>query len=166
MEIKINRLGNTIEGHVLDVRKEPFLRALKDLDSRLYIKWNPEKNAGNGCWEIRIKPTKKVPVYKTTLNGVKYFELEYVEDNLIHHILDVPCLNYRVITRLREMDAYAQKDWLENMDYQAEKALIEKENKADAERRYLVKENKKYFRELQELVQSGYNPFSFFNGSK
>jgi len=73
--------GKLIRGHVLDVAVGPFTQALHELDKQLYVKWNPFKLRGFGCWEIRRKPNRKVAVFKGTFEGADYYNLEYVENN-------------------------------------------------------------------------------------
>lgn len=162
--IQVSNLGRTVEGHVLDCNKKELIRLLKNYDSKLYLKWNPNKNKGYGMWEIRRTPNEKTAVYECDYRGAKIFSLKAVENDLINHVLDVPYLNYRVMNRIKEMDAWVNKRLIEDMDYQAEKNLIASELKAEADRKYMIKHNKKYFGQLKQLVQDGYNPAYFFNG--
>lgn len=156
--------GNIIQGSVLDIDKRYFERKLKEYEPRLYLKWNPKKNRGFGVWEIRIRPTKKTAIYQCDYQGSKIFTLEYVESDYTHHILDVPVLNMRVFTRLREMDHWENKTLADDLDYLSEKALIKAELEEDENRRRYIRENKKYFREMYEATRSGINPFSLFFG--
>lgn len=162
MNIEVTNQGRVIKGSVFDVNPKYLERALKDYDKQLYLKWNPNKREGLGMWELRRTPNEKTAVFKTDYKGVNFYELDFVENDLVHHVLDLPYLNYKVLTRLREMDAWENKNHISHRDYLAEKKLIQDELKYEAEIKYLVKENKKYFQDLQEYVRSGYNPAWFF----
>jgi hypothetical protein len=65
-------LGKLIEGHVLDVNKRGFERVLRDLDDRLYVRWNPRKIKGHGCWEIRRAPGVYTAIHQATYQGTDY----------------------------------------------------------------------------------------------
>lgn len=164
--VVVKNLGKLVEGHVLDVNRKQFELELKRIESRLYLKWNPEKQRGYGCWEIRIKPTKLTPVYQCSYRGSKIFTLEPIENSLVHHILDVPFLNYQVLNKLREMDTQGNTSWVDNMDYEAEREDIKYRAKVTSIHRDMIRSNRKYFKQLQEAMLSGYNPFSLFNGVK
>lgn len=159
----VRNLGRVVEGHVLDVNKKQFEKELKRIEERLYLKWNPVKNKGFGCWEIRIKPTKLTPVYQGSFKGSRVFTLESVENQQIHHILDVGILNYRILSRLREMDTQGKMLWIDNMDYEAEREESRYQAKVDQVRKDMIRDNRKYFKDLQEYVKSGYNPAWFFS---
>lgn len=162
--MQINNVGNTVEGHVLDINKTYFKQKLRQFDPRLYLKWNPKKRQGHGMWELRIKPLKKTAVYVGSMEGYSFIKLEDVENDLTHHILDLPTLDMRVFTRLREMDAWTNKTMLEDADYLAEQMLIKQELEIDDMRRRMIKENKRYFSDMYEAVRSGVNPASLFFG--
>jgi hypothetical protein len=166
MEAIVSNIGSIIEGHVLDVNKKHLESALKNYDNQLYLKWNPKKKNGFGMWEVRRRPNAKTAVYKTDLGKSKIFELEYVEIDFVHHVLDVDYLNYNVLTRIKEMDAWNSPDLIKDQDYAAEKKIIAEENSVSDELRYLIKQNRKYFGELQEAVRSGYNPAWFFGNRR
>lgn len=153
--------GNTVTGHVLDVRKEPLLKIMQDYDPQLYLKWNPDKKQGYGMWEIRRRPNQKTQVYKTTWGDTHIFELQYVESDLTHHILDVEYLNYHIMTRLKEMDTWQDKYYLDTFEYEGDRALAAAKAKERQERKYLIKEEKKYLTELREMFRSGINPLQF-----
>lgn len=161
-----NPIGNIIVGSVLDVNKKHLERALKDYDSQLYVQWNPRKRNGLGIWEIRRRPTKKTAVFKTVWEGNKIYQLEYVEQDLVHHIMDVEYLNYNVLTRLKEMDSWNSKDWIGDMDYEAERAYERETEKNRAERKYMIKDNLKQLKALREEFLSGNNPLRHFKDWK
>lgn len=156
--------GRVVQGSVLDINKEYFCEKLKQYDKRLYLKWNPNKRGGRGIWEIRITPTKKTRIEHGEFQGAQLGTLEYVESDLIHHVLDVPILGMHVFNKLREMDAWENKNLIAEGDYEAERRLIKQELQQDEDRLHMIRENKKYFRELHAAAKSGINPASLFFG--
>lgn len=149
------RLGRLVQGSVLDCNKKHFEKALKDYDRQLYIKWNSEKNNGLGLWEIRRKPNTKTAVPKWEYGDSIIFELQYVENDLVNHVLDVPALNYAALSRIREMDCWNTKNWVDQFE-NAESTMRDKayaENRANL--RYAVKQNKRAFSDFRELLRSG-----------
>ena len=161
----MNRTGHVIKGNTLDCNKKHLERALRDYDRQLYLKWNPDKNDGNGMWELRRRPNEKTAVPKWELNGQIAFELEYVEQDTVNHVLDLPVLNYAILTRLREMDAWAVKDWVKKFD-EASVAARDKafaENKADL--KYAISQYKRAFSDLRDEIKSGRNPADFLAGN-
>jgi hypothetical protein len=159
------KLGNVVRGHVLDVNPKGFLKALKHYDPKLYIRWNPHKNKGYGLWEVRREPNHKTAVPFTEWGDSIIFKLEYVEQDLVHHVLDVPFLNYDVINRIKAMDTWADgQDFVKNMDYLEAKEQERLEAKRREERRYMIRHNKRAFADLQERVLAGENPFQYFLG--
>lgn len=147
--------GKTVQGHVLDVSLKPFRRALRDLDPQLYVKWNPKKLKGWGCWEIRRRPTHKTAVHQGTHRGADIYQLQYVEFNDVHHVLDAAFLNYDAIRRLKEMDTFGQGDWITAMEDRAEELRREREAKAEAELRYSIRHHSGAMNDLYEQVRSG-----------
>lgn len=158
-------IGNLIEGHVLDCDKASLERALKFHDRQLYLKWNPRKNGGYGCWEIRRKPEANTPVYKGDINGQPLYVMESVELDLVHHVLDLPFLTHRAIERIKKMDAWGDKYWVNNFEYQEGRAADEANRKAKEDMRYNIKQHKKQWRDLMELVSQGHNPGRLLKGS-
>lgn len=150
-------LGKLVSGHVLDVSVKGFTRALKDLDKRLYVKWNPEKIKHWGCWEIRIKPTKPVALHLADYQGAKFFSLECIESNNIHHVLDCAFLNYDAIRKLKEMDTDNPKHFIHSLEYDEQARVNEQMKKAREERTYALRQNKKAIHELYERAKSGEN---------
>lgn len=161
---KVSSFGSVVQGSVLDMNKKYFCEKLKQYDPRLYLKWNPKKRKGHGVWEIRIKPSKPTLVYHGEFMGQELCSLEYIESDMIHHVLDVNVLNMQVFNKLREMDAWENKNLIAEGDYEAERQLIKQELQQDEERLRMIRENKKYFRELHEVARSGVNPASLFFG--
>jgi len=158
--------GKIIRGHVMDVSLKPFERALKDHDKSLYVRWNPKKLKGHGCWEIRRHPTKKTAVYQGTHNGAAFYKLMSVEYNDIHHIMDCAFLNYDQIRKIKEMDVFDQmrgagidpnsEGAFDLYITQQEEAHAQKQSEKAAETlRYAISHNKSAMRELTEMVKSG-----------
>jgi hypothetical protein len=150
--------GKIITGHVLDVAVAPLERALKDYDKLLYVKWNPRKMRGWGMWEIRRRPENKSIVDVAEFKGMSIVRLEYDELEIINHVLDVPYLNYDVITKLQAMDRWNDKYWAANLDYNEAVHRDEGERKNRKELIYGMKQYKKEIREFKEAVLSGHNP--------
>lgn len=169
MEItEVKNIGRVVKGTVFDCNRKFLDKRLRDIDPRLYTSWNPYKNGGRGIWEIRILPSKKSEIYYGEYEGSPIFRLEYREDSMVHHIMDVPCLHENILNRLREMDTTKVitsmstfSDWLE---YEEDR-VNEKADKALKEELMLrLKEERKYMEILYEEARSGRNPADFFRG--
>jgi hypothetical protein len=158
--------GKLIRGHVLDVSRVGFNRALRDLDSQLYTVWNPTKLKGWGCWEIRRRPNRKTAVYRGAHAGVSFYELAYVEYRDVHHVLDCAFLNYDAIRKLKEMDTFNKNHWIHNMEYLEQKRTDELYEKALEERKYAIKQHKSAIRDLYEMVRSGIHPGQIVTSTK
>ncbi len=147
--------GKTVRGHVLDVALKPFLRALTDLDDKLYVRWNPAKIKGWGCWEIRRKPSMKTPVYMGKHLGVSYYKLMYLDERSTHHVLDCAFLNYDQIRKLKEMDTWSKSHWIHSMDSREQDSRLKQEAKAAETLAYAIRQNKSAIRDLYQMVASG-----------
>ncbi len=156
--------GQVIEGSVLDCNKKYLERALKDYDRNLYLKWNPKKNAGQGTWELRRLPNEKTAVPKYELNGQIVFELEYLENDLMHCIIDVPVLNYSLLKRLREMDTWGSGDWVADLEYREQKSKDLEYDKNKQDLKYNIMQYRKAFADFKEEVRSGRTPADFLRG--
>lgn len=155
--VTIGPTGKLVTGRVLDVAKVPFERALREIDKRLYVRWNPDKLIGNGCWEIRIKPGKKTALYQGSYQGMNFYELDYLETDTIHHVLDCAFLNFDAIRKLKEMDTTNPKHFIHSLEYDEQVRVNEQTERALAERKYAIKQNKKAISDLYEMVRSGQN---------
>ena len=80
---EIAPVGKISQGHVLDVAKGPFERALKDYDPLLYVRWNPKKVRGHGCWEIRRKPEMKGVREVVEFQGMSFVVIEHCELDIV-----------------------------------------------------------------------------------
>lgn len=148
-------IGKVVEGHVLDCALKPLLRACRDIEPRLYFKWNALKNSGHGMWELRIKPTHKEKIYFTDMNGHKTYILDYVENDFEHHVKDFECLNYSIVQWLREHDTFEKYDWQTEREYESARKKEYIEKKCREEQAYMIRENRKQFKELQEDFLAG-----------
>lgn len=154
--------GNIIKGHVLDSACAPLEQKLKEYDPQLYVRWAPKKLKGHGIWEIRRKPEHKSVKETVVWRNMAFHILEHVENNFDHHVLDVPFLNYDVLTKLKEMDAW-QGSWkgqgfTSELEYKEAKRLEEIEEKAEAEKAYGLRQIRTRVRDLMEYTNSGGNP--------
>lgn len=150
--------GGVIKGHVMDVSVTAFSRVLKDYDSQLYVVWNPKKLKKHGCWEIRRSPNRKTSVYKGTHEGVKFYSLENVEYNMVHHVLDCAFLNYDAMRKLKEMDTFAVNNWAEQLERDESYRNDKRKEKAKEALQYAIKQNRQAFRDFIELQRSGQSP--------
>lgn len=157
--------GNIVKGHVLDCDKGALERALKFYDKQLYLKWNPQKRGGYGCWEIRRKPEELTPVYKGDLNDQPLYVMEPKELDLVHHVLDLPFLSFKALDKIKQMDAWNDKYWVKNFEYNERQVVDEQNRKAREEMRYNIKQHKKQWLDLMELVSQGHNPGRLLKGS-
>lgn len=158
---KTGPTGNAIQGHVLDCAKAPLERKLKEYDKQLYVRWNPKKLRGWGCWELRRKPDTKVIKETLLFHGNTYHNLEYKELNLVNHIMDIPFLNYNIIETVKSWDTWEKSSsmgFAHDYQYLEGKMLEAEEEKAHAEATYNAKQMKHEIRDLKELVLSGFNP--------
>lgn len=150
--------GKLIKGHVLDVSLKPFQRALRDYDPQLYVRWNPKKLRGHGCWEIRRKPTLKTSVFMGEHAGISYYKLMQVEYNDVHHILDCAFLNYDQLRKLQQMDTWGKGNFAENYEKREAEYIAAQKQKAREHLKYALKQNGTALRDLYEMVRSGISP--------
>lgn len=171
MKIQVAATGKLVKGSVFDTNKRELEIALRNYDPQLYVQWNPTKNRGQGCWEVRRRPNQKERVYKGSHNGVAYYSLEYKEFDLVHHVVDLPYLTFRVMDWLYAHDTFrmvdrksgeADQEFMDRFentaDYNARAFNAEQRRKMHEETKYQVREDRKYIREFQEMIQSGFNP--------
>lgn len=162
MTVFMKPTGNLIRGHVLDCSVGPLVERMRDLDAQLYIKWNPKKLRGWGLWEVRRRPNFKTARDVLVHAGDTYVNVEYVENNFEHHILDIPFLNYELVTRLKQMDTWAGshkgRNFLDQMESKAQSIEENTKNKALSERRYELKQQKTMIRDLMDYTLAGGDP--------
>lgn len=153
--------GQLVSGHVLDVSVKPFQQALKDYDRQLYVKWNPMKLKGWGCWEIRRQPENKSVVDIAEFEPGKFIlRMEYAESPMVHHILDCAFLNYDAIRKIKEMDTWVEgiDGWAERLEKREEAHKAKVKAKARDEMRYMGKQFKSQMQGFREHILSGGNP--------
>lgn len=139
---------------------------LSDIDDRLYVGWNPFKKDGQGIWEVWYRPSKKTATLEAECKYYSISVLEYKPNDFEHWVADLEFLSYDFLNRLREMDMWENKNFIQKMDDRLEEDQ-EKLNKAEEESiKYAVKHNKKLFSQLKGLAQDGYNPFWFFSDKR
>ena len=156
--IKIGSTSKLISGHVLDVNVKHLEERLKRYDSLLYIVWNAKKRGGNGVWEVRRRPEKKTNIFQGEYAGMKLYTVEYKENNLVNHVLDVPILGYHVIDKLAAIDTFRTTNWVGNLDYLEAKAQEKTEAASKEMLKYWAKDNKRVIRDFKEAILSGTNP--------
>lgn len=165
-ELNYSTLGRLVVGSVLDCNKDALERSLKFYDNQLYIKWNPKKRGGLGVWEIRRRPNEMTQVYQGNWRGHDLYTMEWKELDIVHHVLDVPVLKYNVLTRIKEMDVWGKKSWVDSSDYEAERERANIEKGARAELKYAIQQHKQEWRDFARLVSEGHNPGQVLNKFK
>jgi hypothetical protein len=162
MTLFMKPTGNLIRGHVLDSAVGPLVERLKDLDPRLYIRWNPKKLRGWGLYEVRYRPEFKTMKDYVVYGGNTYVVVDYVENNFANHILDTPYLNYDILTRLKKMDMWANSDrgrnFLDQTESKAASLAEATKEKALTERKYELKQQSSMIRDLMDYTLSGGDP--------
>lgn len=150
--------GKLVKGHVLDVNQKGFDSALKFMDPQLYTYWNPKKLRGWGCWEIRRRPQNKTALYVGSFKGMNFYRCLYLENNLVHHVMDCAFLNYDAIRKLKEMDTWGNPTWASGMEAREEAYRNQVRAKAKEDLKYAIKQSKSAARDLMEAVNSGVHP--------
>jgi len=156
-------LGGVVVGTIFDCNRRHFERVLRDYSDRLYVGWNPFKKDGQGCWEVWHRPTYKTPVYRGDFEGVAYYSLEYKPNDFEHWVADLDYLDYSFVSKLREMDAWENKQLVSAHDDKYEEHRDTEDRKETEHLRYIVKHNRSLFRDLLDYTQQGYNPLDFFS---
>lgn len=156
--IKVGPTGKVVTGHVMDVSKKALLEKLRDYDANLYVKWNPKKNNGNGLWEIRRRPDNLTAIPQGTYKGAAIYTLEYKENSLINHVLDVHILTYNVLTKLKSMDTWGKGSFTDNLEYNQAKFSEKVDRKTREELKHWAGEYKHEIRDLKEELLRGLNP--------
>jgi hypothetical protein len=158
MFIKVGPVGGIVQGDVLDVSVKSFQRVLKDYDSQLYVKWNPRKLKGHGCWEIRRTPTYKTAVPVGEIDGVMILDMKTLEFSDIHHVLDCAFLNYDAMNKIKRMDTSNTKNWVAQLEAREKERVEQMQAKAKEELKYAIKQQKSATSQFYEMVRSGINP--------
>lgn len=162
MQFEIAPTGRLVRGTIHDCNEKAFLRAIHAYDKSLYIKWNPTKRDGYGCWELWRKPTKKTLVNHGEFEGCHFFTLEYQSKSLVHHIKDLEYLSYDLVDWLKQADGWNHKSVGKLLD----DAYVNHLDKIDAKKweeiRLYLKDHKSEMKDLYEYVRSGGNLAALF----
>ncbi len=160
--IKVGPVGKVSVGHVLDCNKERFEKALQAYDPMLYVRWNPKKMKGHGCWEIRRRPEFNCALdvaeldEKTALVKVGPREID-----VVHHVLDCAFLNYDQLRKIKEMDTYQYGDAKQWQELVERKGRDKKELEASQgmqRRREAIRTFRKQINAFREYILNGGNP--------
>lgn len=153
-------------GSIMDCNRKNFERLLKDYSESLYVGWNPLKREGKGCWEVWHRPSKKTAVYEGEFEGIQMYSLEYKVSDFEHHVYDLDFLHYSFIEKLRRMDMWANKQFIQQMDDRLEEDQDKLDKVEEDSIKYAAKHYKAEFKKMHEAVQGGINPFWFFSDKK
>lgn len=155
--VKTAPTGKIITGHVLDCNPRGVERALQRHDKNLYVKWNPDKLQGYGCWEVRMRPTQYSVkrVYDWTDHAI--IHLDYVESDMLHHVKDVPFMNYDVVKQIKDMDTWQYDSFVDEIERQEMEREHTYRQKNREELRYKLRHNRSLARDLQNAVLQGAN---------
>lgn len=160
MKVWVGPTGRLSTGNVLDVGVKAFEQALRDHDHLLYIRWNPRKLKGWGCWEVRRRPEKKSVTHVFEWEGNTYCYINNEEIDIVNHVLDAGYLNYDLLTRIKAMDTWAgnRNYWVEDLENKEKAHVAAKQAKAREDMRYAAKQMKSEIKDLKEMLKSGLNP--------
>lgn len=161
--IHVGSTSKLIQGSVLDCSKKGVESALKHYDPQLYLKWNPKKLQGHGCWELRRRPEMLSPVDYVIYQGNTYWKLGYKEVSMIHHVKDFAFINYSIVQWVKDHDLWNYGDkgstWQDEVQYATGQRLNREEQKSIDEKNYRLKQMKKEVKWFKEYVLSGHNPY-------
>lgn len=163
MKLSMQPTGRLIKGHVLDVSVRPFVEAMRFTlsDPFLYVKWNPEKARGWGCWEIRRAPEFNSAIDIAEFDGKLIFKVGPREYDLVHHVLDCAFLNYDAIRKLKEIDTWQHgnaKQYLDKQERMTDTRLERQVQQRQKETAYAAKHYKAEIKAFQSALRDGVNP--------
>lgn len=169
MRISLGPTGKLIKGDVLDVNKDSLEMALKAYDSKLYIKWNPNKQYGYGTWELRREPNQKKIVHAASVKGQNFYKIDYIENDMENHVFDMPLLTYNYLVKLKRIDMWSAAGYdghntakTTRLISQIEQNGVDHKNKivedARKEAIYQMMQDREYFNRFKEDIKSGLNP--------
>src|ERR1044071_7768295 len=109
-KIWVAPVGKIVTGNVLDCGKQALERKLREYDNQLYVKWNPKKLKGHGCWELRRRPELKSikPGDVSVYAGNTIVFPKYHENGFDSHLKDFAFLNYSMVSWLQANDQWAK----------------------------------------------------------
>jgi hypothetical protein len=157
-KIFVGPVGPIVKGNVLDVAVKPFVEALKEIDRLLYVVWNPNKLGRHGCWEIRRANAEMGIVESVTYKNITITRLEHTENDVVNHVLDCAFLNYDQIRKIKSMDTWDKKHWINDIEYLEQKGKEKRLASAREAMRLAAKDNKTQIRKFKEMVLAGENP--------
>ncbi len=163
MKVWTSPTGRAIKGHVLDVSVRPFVQAMRFslCDPYLYVKWNPEKMRGWGCWEIRRAPQFNSALDIAEFDEKLIFKVGPKEYDLVHHVLDCAFLNYDAIRKLKEMDTWQHgttAQYLDKQESMTDARLERQVQQRQKEVAYAAKHYKAEIKAFQDALRDGVNP--------
>lgn len=106
MLILADKVSKLVTGHVLDSSVKGVESAIKFYDPLCYLKWNPDKVKGHGCWELRRRPAEKKVLEVVSYGGMDIQILGYKEYNWVHCIQDFAFCNYNIVNWMRDADLF------------------------------------------------------------
>lgn len=181
--LKVNHESRLVQGHVLDVAKKPLLEALRRYDVQLYVKWNPKKLQGHGCWELRRKPEMKTVregrFLDTPYRGRVFFpgdihdlgdftivEPKYHETSFENHVKDFTHLSYGMVGWIAAHDLWTMdqcgfkgKNFTKEAEYREAKYEEKIDEDADADKQYMIKQHRTQFNDFRSYINTGGNPY-------
>lgn len=130
-------------------------------DPYLYVKWNPKKARGWGCWEIRRRPEFNSALDVAEFDGKLIFKVGPKEYNLVHHVLDCEFLNYDAIRKLKEMDTFQHgtaSQYLDKVDRATKTKETRMAEAREKELTYMVRHYRAEIKAFQDALRDGVNP--------
>lgn len=161
MSVRVGPVGRISKGNVLDCNPKSFERALKNYDPQLYIRWNPKKLKGHGCWEIRRRPEFNSTLDVAELGEHPVLLIGPYEIDLVHHVMDCAFLNYDQLRKLKEMDTRQYGDAKQWQDLVARKTEERRElekSQGMQRRREAIRTFRKQINAFREYILNGGNP--------
>lgn len=161
---QLHGFGRVVTGSVLDCNKAALESSLKFFDPLLYIKWNPDKQDGRGCWEIRRTPSVSKLVCHGAFGDGYLYTSECKENDMVHHVLDCPVLHYGLLGKIKSMDTWKHKDYDAHLTEQWNSYEASERRKAREDLAYDIKQFKQEWRDMADLLNQGANPAQFIKG--
>lgn len=147
----------------MDVAVKPFVEAMRFAlsDRHLYVKWNPHKRRGWGCWEIRRAPEFNSAIDIAEFEGRLIFKVGPKEYDMVHHVLDCVFLNYDVIRKLKEIDTWQygnSTQYQDKVESMTEARVIRGMEARKKELAYAARHYKQEMSAFKEALRDGVNP--------
>jgi hypothetical protein len=162
MKITVGPVGKISVGHVLDCNKDRFEEALRNYDPMLYVRWNPKKMRGHGCWEIRRRPEFNCALDIAELDETTALvKVGPREIDIVHHVLDCAFLNYDQIRKLKEMDTRQYGDvnqWQELVARKTQERQDLEWSQGMKRRSEAIRTFRRQINEFRQYILNGGNP--------